>query len=60
MHFLADLHPSWSKSAIARHFMKKNIPRSTIFSILQRKAGKISPKRIVGSGRIPVKKIFAL
>ena len=55
MYVFADLHPSWPKSAIAKHFMQKNIPRSTIFSILHRKARKIGPKRIVGSGRIPVK-----
>jgi len=55
VYFFADLHPLWSKSAIAKHFMLENIPRSTIFSILQRKARKISPKRIVGSGRISVK-----
>ena len=49
VYFFADLKPPWSKSAIAKHFMKKNTPRSTIFSILQRKARKIGPKRIVGS-----------
>ena len=55
VYFLADLHPLRSKNAIAQHFTKENILSSTIFSILKRKARKISSKRIVGSESIPIK-----
>ncbi len=50
-----DLHPTWSKSAIVKHFMFENIPRSTIYIILQKKANKIGLDRKVGSGRPAIK-----
>jgi|688.fasta_scaffold392819_1 transposase len=51
----AELHPRWSKSAIVKHFMLENIPRSTIYNILHRKENKIGSNRKVGSGRLAIK-----
>ena len=51
----ADLHHNWSKSAIAKHFMLENVPRSTIFRILQRKQRELAAKRKVRSSRPAIK-----
>jgi transposase len=55
VYFFAELHPTWSKSAIVKHFMLENIPKSTVYDILRRKANKMDPDRKVGSGRLAIK-----
>jgi transposase len=47
----ADLHPDFTKSDVVKHFSAENVPRSTLFQILQRKANNIGPERKVGTGR---------
>jgi hypothetical protein len=37
VHSFVYLHPTWSKSAVVKHFMLENIPRSTIYDILKKK-----------------------
>jgi hypothetical protein len=40
-----EKHPGWKKNRIARHYKDEQIPKSTIYSILERKAKNIPPER---------------
>ena len=51
----AETHSNWSKSAIVKHFMVENVPKTTIYDILRRMQNKIGPDRKVGSGPKPTK-----
>jgi hypothetical protein len=46
-----DLHPKENKAFIVNHFRMENVPKSTMYDILQRKEKNIGPERKVGSGR---------
>ncbi|XP_065659044.1 zinc finger BED domain-containing protein 4-like [Hydra vulgaris] len=46
-----DLHPDDNKNFIVNRFRMENIPKSTIYNILQRKGNNIGPERKAGSGR---------
>jgi len=46
-----DLHPKENKTFIVNHFRMENVPKSTMYDILQRKENNIGPERKIGSGR---------
>ena len=46
-----DLHQKENKAFIVNHFRMENVPKSTMYDILQRKEKNIGPERKVGSGR---------
>ena len=46
-----DLHPKKIKTFIVNHFRMENVPKLTMYDILQRKENNIGPERKVGSGQ---------
>ena len=51
MYAFLDLHPKENKTFIINHFRMENVPKSTMYDILQRKENNIGPERKVGSDR---------
>ena len=51
VHEFLGLHSKENKTFIVNHFRMENVPKSTMYGILQRKENNIGPERKVGSGQ---------